>query len=175
MTNQHDNNGTELPLSAGSGQLFHRVVSILDQARANVVRAVNGEMIIAYWLIGREIVEALQGGEDRAEYGERLIDDLSVRLTEIFGKGFSTSNLRYFRNFFLCFADRLPEIRHTLCGELKITEQCELESGIVAAPACKCAWGRTPSGLPRNKWRSSSRRIFGRLANISAIYSKKES
>ncbi len=61
---------------------------ILDRARASVVRSVNGEMIIAYWLIGREIVEALQGGEGRAEYGENIIDDLSARLTEAFGKGF---------------------------------------------------------------------------------------
>ena len=51
---------------AAEGDLMHRVVSILDQARANVVRAVNSNMVIAYWLIGREIVQALHGGEDRA-------------------------------------------------------------------------------------------------------------
>lgn len=37
-------------------KLFNRVVDILDQARNNVVRAVNTNMVVAYWLIGREIV-----------------------------------------------------------------------------------------------------------------------
>jgi hypothetical protein len=46
-----------------SGDLFDRVVSILEQARANVVRTVNNSMVIAYWLIGREIVQEIQGGE----------------------------------------------------------------------------------------------------------------
>ena len=42
--------------------LFERVVSILEQARGNVVRAVNTQMVLAYWLIGREIVQQVQGG-----------------------------------------------------------------------------------------------------------------
>lgn len=48
--------------------LFDRVAAILDEARTNVVRTVNRNTIISYWLIGREIVQALQAGEDRAEY-----------------------------------------------------------------------------------------------------------
>jgi hypothetical protein len=54
------------------GDLMDRVVTILDQARTNVLRAVNSNMVIAYWLIGRESVQALQGGEDRADYGSCL-------------------------------------------------------------------------------------------------------
>ena len=50
--------------------LFDRIVSILEQARVNVVHAVNSNMVIAYWLIGREIVQEIQGGEERAEYGK---------------------------------------------------------------------------------------------------------
>ena len=49
--------------------LFDRVVSILEEARSNVVRAVNNNMVIAYWLIGREIVQEVQGG--RREGGIR--------------------------------------------------------------------------------------------------------
>lgn len=45
--------------------LFQRVSAILDQAHASVARAINSEMVLAYWHIGREIVEAIQGGEDR--------------------------------------------------------------------------------------------------------------
>ena len=45
--------------------LFGRIVSILEEARGNVVRAVNTNMVLAYWMIGREIVQELQGGEMR--------------------------------------------------------------------------------------------------------------
>ena len=51
-------------------KLFNRVVSILDQARSNVVRSINSNMVAAYWLIGREIVEELQEGEKRTGYGK---------------------------------------------------------------------------------------------------------
>ena len=67
--------------------LFGRIVSILEQARGNVVRAVNTNMVLAYWLIGREIVEEVQRGKGRAKYGEKVIEDLSVRLTERYGQG----------------------------------------------------------------------------------------
>ena len=97
--------------------LFERVAQILDQARAAVVRSVNSQMVLAYWHIGREIVQTLQGGDDRAEYGQRLIADLSVRLTARYGRGFSTTNLRYLRTFHVVYAERTPEIRHIACGE----------------------------------------------------------
>ena len=96
--------------------LFGRVVSILDEARSNVVRAVNTQMVLAYWLIGREIVLELQGGEERAAYGKGLIAELSRRLTQRYGKGFSVMNLWYFRQFFLAFDGRQP-IPHPLGGE----------------------------------------------------------
>lgn len=86
--------------------LFGRVVSILEQARGNVVRAVNTNMVLAYWLIGREIVEALQGGEERAAYGKKVIEDLSWRLVERYGQGFSPTTLQYFRKFYLAYPDR---------------------------------------------------------------------
>ncbi|MFO0941558.1 MAG: PDDEXK nuclease domain-containing protein [Pirellulales bacterium] len=96
--------------------LFQRVVDILEQARSNVARSVNTNMVLSYWLIGREIVLELQGGDDRAEYGKRVLEDLSKRLTERFNKGFSATNLRYFRLFFQAFPDRFP-IHHTTGDE----------------------------------------------------------
>ncbi len=60
---ENKNNTPESPL-------FERIVSILEQARNNVVRAVNANMVISYWLIGREIVQEIQGGVERAEYGK---------------------------------------------------------------------------------------------------------
>lgn len=97
------------------GSIFDRVVSILEQARSNVVRAVNSNMVWAYWLIGREIVEELQGGEGRAEYGKQVLSALSAQLTERYGKGFSVPNLQNFRRFYLAYTGRaeiLPEIQY---------------------------------------------------------------
>ncbi|MDJ0626435.1 MAG: PDDEXK nuclease domain-containing protein [Candidatus Caenarcaniphilales bacterium] len=97
--------------------LFQRVVSILEEARSKVVRTVNSEMVIAYWLIGREIVEEEQQGEEKAEYGKHLIENLSQKLTEQFGKGYSVPNLRNFRQFYLTFMQRQPEIQYPLGSE----------------------------------------------------------
>jgi predicted nuclease of restriction endonuclease-like (RecB) superfamily len=68
-------------------------------------------------LIGREIVIVLQRGDERAEYRRRPIDALSIRLSKRYGRGYSTTNLRYFRTFHQVHADRIPEIRHMACGE----------------------------------------------------------
>lgn len=87
--------------------LFDRVVSILEEARGNVVRAVNSNMVLAYWLIGREIVQELQGGEERAEYGKRVIELLSRQLTDCYGRGFSVPNLQNFRKFYQVYPERI--------------------------------------------------------------------
>ena len=50
------NSAASLPPSAPEG-LFGRVVSIVEGARGNIVRVVNSQMVLAYWLIGREIVQ----------------------------------------------------------------------------------------------------------------------
>jgi len=97
--------------------LFSRIATILDRARANVVRSVNSNTVIAYWLIGREIVQDVQAGDDRAEYGKQVIADLSARLTSRYGRGFSEANLKNFRQFYLVFRNRQPEIRYPTGSE----------------------------------------------------------
>lgn len=113
--------------------LFDRVVSILEQARSNVVRAVNNNMVIAYWLIGREVVQQIQGGDERAEYGKQVIEQLSAELNNKYGRGFSTTNLRYFRTFHTTYSDRIPEIRHIGGGEFKATGNRHTQSSVLAA------------------------------------------
>jgi len=81
-------------------------------AKTKVYNAVNFAMVEAYWEIGREIIEA-QGQNQRAEYGKQLLKYLSEQLTQEFGKGFTETNLRYMRQFYLAFP-----IHHTLCDEL---------------------------------------------------------
>jgi predicted nuclease of restriction endonuclease-like (RecB) superfamily len=118
--------------------LLGRVVSILEQARSNVVRAINSNMVIAYWLIGREIVQALQGGEERAEYGKRILDNLSAHLTERYGKGFSATNLRYFRVFYLAYAERDIEIQHPMGAAF--TESKSYPTGSELAFSPQLSW-----------------------------------
>lgn len=97
--------------------LVARVVAIIEDARARVVRTVNSEMVLSYWHIGREIVEHVQRGEARAEYGKEVIEELSQHLQARIGRGYSTTNLRYFRAFYMAYRDRRPEIRHIGSGE----------------------------------------------------------
>lgn len=98
---------------------YQAIAGILHAARAKAHRAVNFAMVEAYWNVGRMIVEEEQRGEKRAEYGSSLIKNLSSRLTAEFGKGFTETNLRYFRQFYLAFPVKTAvEIHHTLCDKL---------------------------------------------------------
>ena len=97
-----DNNITKSNIST-SGHLFAEIRQILIGARQTAYKAVNFAMVTAYWNIGRLIVEDEQQGSTRAEYGKAVLADLSVRLTEEFGKGFTEANLRNMRQFYQCF------------------------------------------------------------------------
>lgn len=96
---------------------FHAdIKNILEQARSKAHSAVNAAMVEAYWLIGRRIVEEEQRGQHKAEYGARLLENLSRELSESFGKGFSYANLRNFRQFYLTYPDQA--ICYTVCSKL---------------------------------------------------------
>lgn len=96
------------------------IVALLEAARHATARSVNALMTASYWEIGRRIVEFEQGGQDRAAYGEALIERLSTDLTARFGRGFSRQNLQQMRQFYLAWpADR---IRQTVSGESGLTQ-----------------------------------------------------
>ena len=108
-----------LPSLARSAEpLYREIRAVLESARAGAYRAVNAAMVQAYWNVGRLIVEHEQGGRKRAAYGEAVLDDLSQRLTSDFGKGFTTTNLKYMRSFYLAFP-----IRHALRDESAAAEK----------------------------------------------------
>jgi len=75
------------------------------EAQKHIYSAVNSAMVSAYWNIGKQIFEAC-GENDRAEYGKQLLQYLSEKLTEEFGKGFNERNLRNMRQFYLSFPNR---------------------------------------------------------------------
>lgn len=98
----------------GESQSFYeRVRKIIEYARENIARAINTEMVIAYWQIGKVIVEEEQRGKSRAGYGEEILRKISFKLTTDFGKGFDESNLRNIRYFYLCYPKR-DALRHEL-------------------------------------------------------------
>jgi len=93
--------------------LLNQIRNIIAAARERVARSVNHELTVAYWHIGKRLVEEEQGGKERANYGKRLVAELAVHLTEEFGSGFSANNLWLMRQFYQSFP-----ILHTLSGEL---------------------------------------------------------
>lgn len=105
-------------------ELYQQIHGILHAARQQSYRAVNTAMVEAYWQIGRRIVEHEQGGEARAAYGQGVLAALAARLTEDFGKGFTSANLRNFRQFYLTFSDE--QIRYALRSNLTWTHLRQL-------------------------------------------------
>lgn len=89
--------------------LYGRVREILESARSNIARTVNTTQVVANWLIGREIVEEEQAGKRRADYGAKLLADLSERLGRDYGRGYSVDNLESFRQFYLEYPQLISE------------------------------------------------------------------
>jgi len=84
-------------------QLYARIRAVLSEARGRALRAINSAMVIAYWEIGRAIIEEEQHGVSRAKYGKRLLEELSRRLTPEFGGGFDFTNLWRMRTFYVTY------------------------------------------------------------------------
>jgi predicted nuclease of restriction endonuclease-like (RecB) superfamily len=130
-----------VPNTAGYDGIRSDIVALLESARHAAARSVNALMTASYWEIGRRIVEFEQGGQDRATYGEALIQRLSADLTRCFGRGFSPRNIEQMRQFYQCWPTE--QIRQTLPGKLatgKIpqTVSAELTSSLIL---------QTPSAL----------------------------
>lgn len=126
--------------------ILNDMKTIIEQSRTSITRAVNVAMVVAYWKIGERIVQEEQKGKKKAGYGEGIIKELSTALSKEYGNGFSATNLKYFRQFYLTFpiyhkvndksspkaighalrdqSDDLP-IQHVLRGELSWTH-CRL-------------------------------------------------
>ena len=81
---------------------YTSIKELLEQARKRIYRNVNSEMVLTYWQIGTMIVEK-QGGNQRADYGDGLIKELSVKMTNDYGSGYNERSLRNMRQFYLVF------------------------------------------------------------------------
>ncbi len=100
--------------------LYSQIAAILEQSRKFVVNTVNTTMVKTYFEIGRIIVEDEQNGKPRAEYGKEVLKNLSDRLTSQYGKGFSVTNLKQMRDFFLVYSKQLP-ISQTVSDQFNLS------------------------------------------------------
>lgn len=97
-------------------QLFEKIADLILSTRQKVTAAVNLAMVHTYFEIGRMIVEDEQQGNKKAEYGKQVLKNLSERLVEKFGKGYSERNLEQMRQFYLAYG-----ISKTLSAEFQLT------------------------------------------------------
>jgi predicted nuclease of restriction endonuclease-like (RecB) superfamily len=88
---------------AKKDNLFLEIKNLILKGRKRVLKAVNTEMVLTYFQIGKLIVEHEQKGEERAKYGQAVLKKLSRKLTKEFGKGFIKRNLELMRKFYLVY------------------------------------------------------------------------
>lgn len=88
-----------------NNQMIEEIRNLLISSRLQVQQSVNSVMVQSYWNIGKIIVEDEQDGQERAAYGKKQLEQISNTLTQEFGKGFDTSNLRNMRQFYLNFSN----------------------------------------------------------------------
>ena len=96
---------------------LNHISAVLDNARKNAKTAVNLSMVYAYYEIGKIIVEEEQQGKNRAAYGKQLLQELSKFLTDKFGKGFSVTNLKQMRQFYMIYST--DQIGQTLSDQFE--------------------------------------------------------
>lgn len=100
--------------------LYNDIKKLVEESRNRAYKTVNTEMIKLYWNIGKMIIEK-QSGNKRAKYNDYITNELSIRLTTVFGKGFSKRNLERMRKFYLCYP-----IATTLSSQLSWSHYLEL-------------------------------------------------
>jgi len=120
-------------------EFFDGIRQLIAGAQATVARGVNLVQVHTNLEIGRRIVEEELRGQDRAAYGEEVIRALAARLTGEFGKGFSFSNLKSMRLFYLQNEHRIGQ---TVSGQFSLTpigQSVTDEFGLIQTPTGESA------------------------------------
>lgn len=104
-------------------KIIEDIKEVIVSSRKKVAYEVNNTMLLAYWNVGKIIVENEQNGNIKAEYGKQILKELSKELRKILGSGFSVSNLQYMRRFYLTYPKQ-----QTLSVKLSWSHYCELLS-----------------------------------------------
>jgi predicted nuclease of restriction endonuclease-like (RecB) superfamily len=99
-----------IALIRGYGDLVAGITRILEAGRSQAAWTLNSIMSAAYWEIGRQIVEFEQAGQERADYGARVIEQLSKDLRNRYGRGFGRSSLFQIRLFHLAYREKVQTV-----------------------------------------------------------------
>ena len=91
--------------------LSKKIIELISNARTRVAGYANFAMVVTYFEIGKNIVEEIQKGEERANYGEQILQQVAVDLRAKLGKGFSVQNLERMRKFYLVYSKSSNELR----------------------------------------------------------------
>lgn len=91
-------------LDKNTENFYNKITELLKVARKSIVQTVNNTMVITYFEIGKLIINEEQHGKEKAKYGQNLINELSEKLSNEFGKGFSTTNIKQMRSFYLTYS-----------------------------------------------------------------------
>ena len=101
-----------------SKAFISEISQLIHSSKQRMAVAVNAELTLLYWHIGKRINDYILQGE-RAEYGQEVVKNLAQSLTEQFGKGWSKRHLNYTMQFATTFLDL--EIVHALRAQLSWT------------------------------------------------------
>lgn len=115
--------GANFMLEKSNTQMINEIKDIIISSRNKIAYEVNNVMLLAYWNVGRIIVENEQNGNIKAGYGKQVLKELSKELKKVLGSVFSVSNLQYMRRFYI----KYPK-QQTLSVKLSWSHYCELLS-----------------------------------------------
>lgn len=104
--------------------LSNKIIDIIETNKKEILKTLNNQVVMTYWKIGKEIIIEEQNGKEKAEYGKKIINNISKVLTVKYGSGFSSSNLRRMRQFYTMFSDE--KICATLSHQLTWSHFVEL-------------------------------------------------
>jgi len=99
--------------------LFEKIASVIEEARRRASTAINLSEVYAKFNVGRYIVEDEQGGKERAAYGKQVLEQLSKKIEERFGEGWSVDTLKRCRKFYSIYST--PAIGATVLHQLETT------------------------------------------------------
>ncbi len=110
--------------------LFENISKLIDEARKHVKTTVNTAMVYTYYVVGKYIIEDEQQGEKRATYGKAVLKNLSTRLTDKYGKGWSVATLKNAKKFYNVYSEKINSVcpienkkaKHCLANSASETE-----------------------------------------------------
>ena len=154
-------------------RLVSNITSVQDVLQTQAAHAINLALTARNWLIGYYIVEYEQNGEDRAKYGEQLLNKLAKRMGR---KGLEARRLREFRQFYQVYPQLIDEIRHFLTKGSAFLEtedsKWRLPTAIFGSGEYELKiWRSATAKLPENSeaWATPPEKLFSRLSATHLI------